>query len=212
LDILNHKIVKVNPVRPERMIIELAVSVLKNSGLVVFPTETVYGVGSLYGDKKAEDKLYSVKERGKDKPFSIHISNVNIIDEIGCVIDKRAKQIMNKYWPGPVTLILPSKSNLSEKYGFRFPEHPVALSLIDLCGGAVIASSANVHTQISPITAIDAYKQMGDKVDIILDSGTTGYGKDSTIIDLSDAENISVLREGAVNKQEILELLKEVNL
>lgn len=209
--ILNDKIVNINPVRPETAIIKKAVSLLKNRRLVVFPTETVYGIGALYGDEKAENKLYEAKGRGKDKPFSIHISNVNIIKEIGCQIDKRAETIMNKYWPGPVTIILSSKSSSGLKYGFRFTEHPVALSLIDYCGGALIASSANIHTHISPVTAFEAYRQLGDKVDLILDAGTTGYAKDSTVIDLSDENDIAVLREGAISKQEILKILKEVD-
>lgn len=200
-------IVPVNPSRPEKDIIQKAATIIKHGGLVVFPTETVYGIAALFGNKKAYERLYEVKKRDKNKPFTIHISSAEMVKESGCSISESAGKLIKHYWPGPLTLILPLDDK-EGKLGFRLPDHPVALALITAVGGAVVAPSANISTHQSPVTAEDAYDQVGQQVDLVLDGGKTGYGRDSTIVDLSDGE-IRIIRQGAILAEDILKILHD---
>ncbi|MCD6460521.1 threonylcarbamoyl-AMP synthase [bacterium] len=195
------KIFSVDADNPDKKIILKAAYILNNGGLVVFPTETVYGIAVKYGDKSVENKLYKVKNRNIDKPFTIHISDISFIKKLDCFVPDEAYKLMKKYWPGPLTLVLPLKSKQG-KQGFRVPAHPAALALIDAAGGGVIASSANISVRKSPVTVEQAYEQLADKIDIYLDSGKTGYGKDSTVVDFSGDKPV-VLREGVLKNSDI---------
>jgi len=195
------KIFAVDSRHPDQNIILKAAEILNNGGLVVFPTETVYGIAVKFGDRNIENKLYQVKNRNPKKPFTIHISDMSFIKKLGCFIPDEAKKLIEKYWPGPLTLVLPLRSKPG-KLGFRVPDHPVALALIEAVGGGVLASSANISTQKSSVTVHQAYEQVADKIDLYLDAGKTGYGKDSTVVDFSGDSPV-ILREGALKSSDI---------
>src|SRR3989338_10069815 len=136
------KIVKTGAANPDQNFISEAASVLKGGGLVIIPTETVYGIAANMLNRKALERLYEIKQRPKDKPFSVHIEEKLKIEEFARSIPIAAYKLMDKFWPGPLTLILRSKD--AGKVGLRMPDNEIALRIIALSGVPVICPSANV--------------------------------------------------------------------
>ena len=194
-------VLKIDPKNPDTKLISRAAKVLREGGLVAFPTETVYGLGANMLDKKALDKLYEVKKRPKAKPFTAHIAALKTIRELGCAITKEAQAFVDKFWPGPLTLILKSKDG--GRIGFRMPDNNIALELIRSSKVPVAAPSANYSGKSAPTTAEDVLKQLDGKIDIVLDGGATHIGIESTIMDLT-SEPFRILREGAIKRRELL--------
>lgn len=170
------KVVKVNSKRPERKIIKEAASIIRRGGLVAFPTETVYGIAAL---KNNSAKLDRIKRRPKGKPYTIHIGYkkdiYKFIDRLGSF----EKGIIKKRWPGPLTVLL--KDRRGKKIGFRMPDNKIALALIRKVGKPIVAPSANVSGEPSPVSA----NQVCTGLDLVLDGGPTKHRKDSTILDLT---------------------------
>ena len=194
-------VLKVDPERPDKKAIAEAAKGLRSGALVAFPTETVYGLGANLLDKKAIARLYKVKERPRDKPFTVHIDNASCIKNLGCEITREAKDLMDKYWPGPLTIILNCKNG--QKIGFRMPDNKVALSLIKASGVPVVAPSANISGKVPPTSAADVLRQLDGEIDILLDAGPTDVGVESTVIDMAVMPP-KILREGAIKKEELL--------
>ncbi len=206
----DRKIFSIDPEKPDLRIIQKATSILKSGGLVIFPTESVYGIAVLYGCEQAVKRLAKIKERPPTQPFTVHISDKKTIAEMGCIIDASADALIEKFWPGPLTLVLPLLSEKS-KIGFRLPDNKVAIRLIHESGGAILAPSANRKAQKSPINANEAFSQIGNDVDMILDAGETLYRNNSTIVDLSE-NKITLLRHGAIREDEILKTIREAEI
>lgn len=196
---------KLNPENPDRKSLSKAASVIKNGGLVAFPTETVYGIAVNFLDPSALDKLYKVKNRPRSKPFTIHVSNLEMLGKMGCSLTKEAARLAEKFWPGPLTIILKSKNG--ESLGFRMPANKVALELIDSAGVPVVAPSANISGGVPPKEAKEVLEQLDGKIDILIDTGKTDLGMESTVLDLTGSEP-KILREGAIKKKEIFETIK----
>ena len=197
-------LLKIDPDRPDKKIISQAACALRSGGLVAFPTETVYGLGANLLNKKAVAKLYEVKDRPENKPFTVHIENISAIKSAGCRITKEAKILIDKYWPGPLTIILAREDGL--KTGFRMPANKIALELIKEAGVPVVAPSANISGQTPPTTPDDVIGQLDGKIDILLDAGPTDVGIESTVVDMTVIPP-SVLREGAIKKGELLKAI-----
>lgn len=197
---------KVDPIDPDKSILERAGRILREGGLVVFPTETVYGLGANMLDDKAVERLKSVKKRPQDKKFTVHINDLSVISKLGCDIPPRARKLIDKYWPGPLTLVL--RAGSGEKIGFRMPKNAVALGIIRESGVPVIAPSANLSGQPAPTDALDALKALDGKIEALVDSGPTDVGIESTVLDMT-SEMPSVLREGAIKKSELLKAVDE---
>lgn len=197
--------VKINPRDPDRKIIASAADVIRKGGLVVFPTETVYGIAANLLDTKAIGRLREIKAERQDKPFTVHISDVSMMDKMGCYATKEALSLISKFWPGPLTIVL--KDDKGGTVGFRMPANKVALELIKQAGVPVVAPSANLSGNKAPTSAEAALKDLADKVDIIIDAGNTEIGIESTVVDMTVAPP-KVLREGAVKKKELFEVLK----
>jgi len=196
--------------------INKAAKTVKNGGLVIYPTDTVYGLGCDPFKTRAVEKLLNAKKERKDKPLPILASSLKAAEKVA-KINRDARKIAEKYWPGPVTLVVPKKSVLPNivtcglaSVGVRVPNHQVALKLIDLCGGLLIGTSANRSNEKPPRTASEADWQLGNVVDIILDGGKSPSSQESSIIDLTSRAP-KILREGPVKLQEILEILKTVS-
>lgn len=194
-------VIQVDTQYPDREVIEHAAQLLKQNNLVVFPTETVYGIAALYGSDAAYERLYRVKQRDRSKPFTVHIADREYVSKTGCVISPAAQRLMDHYWPGPLTLILPLATG-NGTLGFRLPDHAVACALIEAAGGGVLAPSANKSGCPSPVTAQAAYEQLGAEVDLYIDAGTTGYGTDSTVVDLTNGAPV-IRRQGALPAEDI---------
>lgn len=192
--------VKINPQRPDKKIIARAAALIKKGGLVAFPTETVYGIAANFLDEAAVKRLYEIKGRPAGKPFTVHISDLKMIKAMGCEITARAKRLIDKFWPGPLTIILKCAGNGS--MGFRMPSNAIALALIRSSNCPIAAPSANINGKIPPVSAEGIERILGEKLDMILDGGRTDVGIESTVLDLS-AAHPKILREGAITAEKI---------
>ncbi len=176
-----------------------AAEAILSGRIVVFPTETVYGVGCRYDDESARDRLFALKGRDRTKPLAIYVLSVSEIGEYA-VLPPTGEKLARAFLPGPLTLVLPRTEG--EKLGFRIPSDEVARRLIRLGGVPLAGTSANLSGQESPTDGQQAIAAMEGRVDFIIDGGKTEYGCDSTVMDLSLDPPV-VLREGAVSAVEI---------
>jgi len=197
---LKTSVIKIDPVNPDKKKIALAAKVIREGGLVIFPTETVYGIAANLLDVKAMERLCRVKARPEGKPFTVHISDLKMIRDMGGVITGTAEKLMAEFWPGPLTIIL--KSRNGEKVGFRMPADKTALELIRASGVPVVAPSANLSGQSAPATAEEAMADLEGKIDIVIDGGRTKVGLESTVVDLT-VDPFKVLRAGAIKEEDL---------
>lgn len=200
------EIIRINPNSPEPDKIKYAAQAVKQGKLVVFPTETVYGIAAYTKNKKTIERLRRLKRRPKN-PFSFHIAEKGGLKKLNCVIDKNIKRLINKFWPGPLTLILNTKSG--ENIGVRIPSHPVAKALLKKTGPWVVAPSANFKAKDPAITADAAFKDLNGLVDIIIDSGQTKAGVSSTVLDAAQSP-AKILRQGSISKKEIEKIIGKI--
>ncbi len=191
------KILRVNPNFPEPHFIEEGAVLLKKGGLVAFPTETVYGIGANLLDKKAIERLYKIKKRPKNKPFTIHIARFEALKELKVNLSERAEKIVRKFWPGPLTILALNKKK--EKIGIRMPDNKVALALIDKASLPIVAPSANLSGENPPTSA----KEVILDVDMVLDGGDTAIGVESTVLDVTVGP-FKILRKGALSGEDLL--------
>jgi L-threonylcarbamoyladenylate synthase len=189
--------------------IRLAAEKIRAGGLVAFPTETVYGLGADGLNPIAVAKIFEVKKRPAFNPLILHIAQKDWIKKYADYNDSRIDRLIEKFWPGPLTLVLPKREIVPDivtsgnpTVAIRMPDHPVALELISLCGNPIAAPSANKFGQLSPTEAGHVFKSLGNKVDIILDGGVSKVGLESTILHLHGNE-IYLLRPGGLSKEEI---------
>lgn len=178
---------------------------MRSGKLVAFPTETVYGIAANLSDDKAIERLYAVKMRDRGKPFTVHVADTGMIEKMGCVVTPEAKRLIDKFWPGPLTVILGSKDG--RKTGFRMPANKVALELIKAAGVAVVAPSANISGKAPPTDAESVLKELDGLVELILDSGPTAIGIESTVVDMTVSPP-KIVRQGAIAAEEINRVLK----
>ncbi len=195
-----------------------AAQIIKEGGLVAFPTETVYGLGADGLKEEAAKKIYAAKGRPSDNPLILHIADVEALEELSSKVPQSAYDLAAKFWPGPLTMIL----NKSEKvpYGttgglntvaIRMPNDPIALALIEKSGAYIAAPSANTSGRPSPTTAKHVMDDLSGKIDMVVDGGQVGIGIESTIIDLT-GECPTILRPGYITKSMLEEVVGEVRL
>ena len=197
-------VIKIDPANPDKKKIAVAAKVIRDGGIVIFPTETVYGIAANLLDGNAMKRLCSVKGRPEGKPFTVHISDIQMIRDMGCEITGTAEKLIAKFWPGPLTIIL--KSQRDRNIGFRMPADKIALALIRASGVPVAAPSANLSSRPAPVTAEEAMADLGGAVDIVIDGGKTKVGLESTVLDLT-VTPFKILREGAIKKEELSEAI-----
>ena len=189
--------------------IEQAANVIKNGGLVAFPTETVYGLGADGLNPIAVAKIFEAKKRPTFNPLILHIAEKDWLKKFIVYNDERIERLIKSFWPGPLTLVLPKTDIVPDivtsgnpTVAIRMPNHKVALELIEKSGTPIAAPSANRFGHLSPTNAQHVVKSLGNKTDIILDGGETTVGVESTIIELFEDE-IYLLRPGGLSKEEI---------
>ena len=199
------KIAKVDPQNPDKGIIKEAADILKDGGLVIMPTETVYGIAANSADKKSLERLIKIKGRPLDKPFSLHIADKSKVEKFAKGIPVSAYKLIDKFWPGPLTLVLNSKEG--NTIGIRMPDNKVALAVIILADVPVACPSANISGRPAPTTFDEAISDLKGKVDFAIDAGRTKLGKESTVVDLT-VEPLRILREGAIRKEDIESAVK----
>ncbi len=189
--------------------IDHAVAVLKAGGLVAFPTETVYGLGASARNEDALSRIFTVKNRPTNNPLIVHLADKEEMEKWASDISKLAWRLADRFWPGPLTMILRKNANVSktvtgglETIALRVPNQPIALALLRVFGDGIAAPSANKFGRTSPTTAEHVREDLGDTIDFILDGGTCEVGIESTILDLSTHEP-ALLRPGGLTKEEI---------
>jgi len=198
----------------DQQIIERAVTILHEGGLVAFPTETVYGLGADAANPDAVRKIFVAKGRPADHPLIVHLSAGDTLAQWAREIPPAAQQLAERFWPGPLTLILKRAVSVIDEVtggqdtvGLRVPSHPVAQALLRAFGGGIAAPSANRFGHISPTTAQHVREELGDRVELILDGGACVVGIESTIVDVSGGIPI-LLRPGRISAEEIEALLR----
>jgi L-threonylcarbamoyladenylate synthase len=193
-------------VNPE---VRRAAEILRAGGLVAFPTETVYGLGADASSETAVARLYAVKGRPADHPVIIHLHSLERALAWARDVPKEARVLAEKFWPGPLTLILKRSEKARDfvtggqpTVGIRVPSHPVAQELLKAFGGGVAAPSANRFGGVSPTTAAHVREDLGKDVDLVLEGGPSEVGIESTIVDLSGGEAV-LLRPGRISRAEL---------
>ncbi|MFO1320855.1 MAG: L-threonylcarbamoyladenylate synthase [Burkholderiales bacterium] len=194
--------------------IALAVRLLRDGGLVGFPTETVYGLGADAANPAAVRRIFEAKGRPADHPVIVHVAEVRQLPDWARDVPPDAAALAEAFWPGPMTLILPRATHVSDlvtggqdSVGLRIPSHPVALRLLAAFGGGVAGPSANRFGRISPTTAAHVREDLGERVDLILDGGPCRVGIESTIIDVTGARP-RILRPGMISTARIEAVLR----
>lgn len=193
-----------------------AAEVLRSGGLVAFPTETVYGLGANALDPDAVDKIFKAKGRPSDNPLIVHIADRSVLGSIVSEVSRAAVALMDSFWPGPLTIIMPKSDKIPpiitaglDTVAVRMPSDPIALALIKKAGVPVAAPSANSSGKPSPTLAKHVIEDLSGKVDIIIDSGSTIVGVESTVLDTTCCPPM-ILRPGGVTFEQLSEVLPEV--
>jgi len=193
--------------------IQQALEVLQSGRLVAFPTDTVYGVGALALDGKAVESIYTAKDRPIEKAIPILIGDAEDITKISSEVPPMAKKLAKRFWPGPLTLIVPKHLGLPDSVsatntvGVRVPDHLVARSVLHAAGPMAV-TSANLSGQPSPSTAEEVFTQLNGRIALILDGGKTPGGVPSTLVDCTGSQPI-VVREGPISLNQILFIMEQ---
>jgi L-threonylcarbamoyladenylate synthase len=185
--------------------IQKAAELLRNGGVVAFPTETVYGLGASALDPVAVAKVFEIKARPNFDPLIVHAASAALAFTLAAEVPPMARRLAEKFWPGPLTMVLPRKPIIPDivtsglpTVGLRVPSHPMALELIKQAGVPVAAPSANKFGRISPTTAAHVREELGDAPDMILDGGPCNTGVESTVISIDRENRVTLLRPGGV--------------
>lgn len=192
--------------------------ILKNGGLVAFPTETVYGLGGDGLNRESSKKIYAAKGRPSDNPLIIHIVDMDALPYIVSGVSPEVEKVAEAFWPGPLTMILPKSDTVPDEttgglktVAVRMPSHKVARKLIEYAGGYVAAPSANASGKPSPTLAKYVIEDMDGRIDMIIDGGEVGIGLESTIIDMT-VNPPQILRPGFVTEAMLAEVLGDVDV
>ena len=197
-------VVVVDPAAPDAAALARAAAVLRDGGLVAFPTETFYALGAASGDPAAIRRVYAVKRRSESKPLLVLVDSIAMAESLAAEVTPRARALMGRHWPGPLTLVLRARPDLppvltagTGTIGVRMSPHPVARGLVRALGVPVTAPSANPEGGAPPRNAAQVLEAFGGAIDLILDGGPTAGGPASTVVDVTTAA-ARVLRAGAV--------------
>lgn len=195
--------------------VQHAAELIRAGRLVGFPTETVYGLGANALDADAVARIFAAKRRPASSPLIVHVSDAEMAREVVSSWPDPAEVLTQRYWPGPLTLVLPKRAHIPDAVtaglstvGVRVPAHPLALALVRAAGVPIAAPSANPFTALSPVTAEHVRQGLGEAVDFVLDGGPSALGIESTVLSLADSPVL--LRRGMVTQAEIERLIGPV--
>ena len=212
------EVIQVDPDNPDRRAITRAAQCLRAGGLVAFPTETVYGLGAHALDRSAIRRLFAAKKRPANDPLIVHLASIDEATALVTDIPDAARRLAARFWPGPLTIVLQRSAQVPDEVtaglgtiAVRVPSHPVARALIEDAQVPVAAPSANLFSRPSPTRASHVLADLDGRIDMILDSGSTQVGLESTVVDLSTASAM-VLRLGAIDIETLRLLLPDVKV
>ncbi|MCK4336675.1 MAG: threonylcarbamoyl-AMP synthase [Candidatus Aminicenantes bacterium] len=211
---MNTQIIQIDPRKIDMLQIEKIVRILKKDGVIVFPTETFYGLGASCFSSVAVNKIYDLKGRDRQKPLSVVIADLEMLDGITAHIPPVVERIVEEFWPGPLTLILAGGSHLpsillgpKKTIGVRLPAHAWLRELVRTAGFPLTATSANLAGEKEISDPCDVIDVFSGKVEMIVDAGPTTGGLPSTVLDLT-LKKPQILREGAVSASNLQMYLK----
>lgn len=203
------RVVKVDQVDPDIGVLKEASGVIKNGGTVVFPTETVYGLGANAYSAEACSKIFKAKNRPEDNPLIVHVANRRQLLDCTSEQDPEVMRALDSIWPGPLTVLMKRSSRIPDNVtagldtvAVRMPANPLALKLIEMSGVPIAAPSANIATRPSIVDSADAIAELDGLVDMILDAGPTFFGIESTIINTMK-KPVELLRPGAFDHADL---------
>lgn len=204
-----------NILKADAEAIAKAAAVLKTGGLVIVPTETVYGLAALASDESAIRRVFLAKGRGFDKALPVQIADAAMLDEVAVDVNKPTKRLAERLWPGPLTLIVRKHSSLPEMLtaggdtvAVRIPDHPVALALLRAVGEPLAVTSANVSGEAPAVSCVGAVSALEQWVEIALEGGDCRIGVPSTVVDATGSSPV-IVRQGAISDANIMDTLKE---
>jgi len=189
-------------------LIDRGIAVLKQGGLVAFPTDTVYGLGACADNESAVARVYQVKARPRNMALPLLLADISQISDVAYPVPPVAWLLVNKFLPGALTLVIAKSDSVLDivtgggsTVAVRIPDHPIPVALArDV--GPIVGTSANLSGKPSALTADEVSGQLGDKIDLVIDGGRCPGGKESTIVDVT-GEKPRILREGAIPREEI---------
>ena len=188
--------------------IERGISILKQGGLVAFPTDTVYGLGASASNQPAVARIYQVKERPKDMALPLLLAHTSQINEVAYPVPPIAWLLADKFLPGALTIVLYKSNSVLDivtgggsTVAVRIPAHPIPVALAEDLG-PIVGTSANLSGKPSALTADEVCSQFGDKIDLVIDGGRCPGGRESTIVDVTGEVPV-ILREGAIPREEL---------
>lgn len=215
---MNTVIVKINQNEFKEEELAQAARILREGGLVAFPTETVYGLGADGLNDQAAHKIYAAKGRPSDNPLILHIASMEALEDLTTMVPESARKMADAFWPGPLTMIFHKSDKVPygttgglDTVAIRMPEHPISRELIRLSGVYVAAPSANTSGRPSPTMAEHVIEDMNGKIDMIIDGGAVGIGLESTIVDMT-SEVPTILRPGYITKSMIEKVIGPVEV
>jgi L-threonylcarbamoyladenylate synthase len=201
------QVLELDPERPQQDAIKRAASIIRDGGLVAFPTETVYGLGADAMNENAVQKIFEAKGRPSDNPCIVHVAGRRMLEDVSVDIDAKAELLIKNFWPGPLTLVLGRKPDVPSSVSaglstiaVRMPNNRIALELIQAAGVPIAAPSANSSGRPSPTTASHVLDDLAGRVDLVLDGGDTKIGIESTVLDMTSDPPI-ILRPGWITKE-----------
>lgn len=188
--------------------------ILRNGGLVAFPTDTLYALGADASNSSAVQRLFAAKGRSQRSPIPLLVADLGMATLLCGELPEAAVRLAERYWPGPLTLVLSAPRGIctlltggTGRIGLRVPDAPIALALIRHLGGPVTGTSANRSGGKDPLDANEVLRQLGDHLDLVLDGGRVAMGRASTVLDLTVSPPV-ILRQGPIRQEAILGLLK----
>jgi tRNA threonylcarbamoyl adenosine modification protein (Sua5/YciO/YrdC/YwlC family) len=194
------KILRISPAALDAGRLDPALQALARGELIVIPTETVYGLAADPRIPAAMERMFDAKGRPREKPVTLMASGLDQVLRHGCALSPAARALAAKYWPGPLTLVLPLGDAME---GFRIPDHAVTLELLKKAGTVLAVTSANASGEPPATTADDAVRALGSWVSVVIDSGPSPGGVPSTVVRVV-GDSVEILREGAIGKTDIL--------
>lgn len=205
------------PSEVNKLAIVKAAQILREGGTVAFPTETVYGLGADARNTVAVEAVFAAKGRPSDNPLIVHIADPGALDELVTEVHPAAAALMEAYWPGPLTVVLPVREGVLspcvtaglDTVGVRMPDHPVALALISAAGCPVAAPSANRSGRPSPTLASHVMEDLAGYIGGVLDGGAAGVGLESTVVQVQPDGKVAVLRPGGITSEQLAAVVGE---
>jgi len=206
------KVIKINPDRIKRSVLRQVAEIIQHGGVILYPTDTIYGLGCDALNVKAVKRIYKIKHRSENNPALVLVHNKMMLNELVDGITPLASRLMKMFWPGPLTMIFKANRHIHQsliskdgKIGIRIPKNKFCLKLIAECEAPLLSTSANISGS-KTITTVDTLKKVfASKVDLFIDAGDLESALPSTVVDVSGKRSV-VIREGAISSKQLLQI------